>query len=169
MPTYLQEHFHLTQGSAGLIATGYLNVASILGLVVGGIWADRWGLAHRRACILVTAIGLCAAAPGVMLIASTHLLPLAIAGLVLYGLASAFTGTEMMPILCLVVDPRYRATGFGILNLCACMVGGATIYAGGVLRDAHFGVEALFSIGAIGMVLCAGLLLLIKERPNVAP
>lgn len=38
----------------------------------------------------------------------------------------------MMPILCTVTDARYRATGYGVLNL--CIVGGLTIYAGGMSR-----------------------------------
>ena len=168
MPTYLQEHFHLTQGKAGLLATVYLNLASLLGLIVGGAWADRWSLKNPRACILVSAIGLCASVPGILLVANTSLLPVAIAGLVLYGLTSAFASTEMMPILCLISDPRYRATGFGILNLFASLVGGATIYAGGMLRDAQVDINRLFLFGSAGLVGCAMLLFLIKPDRDVS-
>ena len=164
MPTYFQEHFHLGQGTAGLSATVYLNIASLFGLVIGGTLADRWSLTNKRACIFVSVIGLCAAAPGIILLANTTLLPLAIAGLVLYGLMRSFADTEMMPILCLVCDPRYRATGFGLLNLFGCLVGGATIYAGGMLRDAHVDVSKLFLFGAGGLVVCAMLMLCVKPR-----
>lgn len=168
MPTYLQEHFHLGQGEAGLIATVYVNAASLLGLVVGGAWADRWSRTQRRACIFVTAIGLALAVPAIVVVSTTNLLPVAIAGLVIYGLMISFASGEMMPILCLILDSRYIATGFGLLNFFACAVGGATTYAGGAMRDAQIDVSRLFLIGAAGMLLCAGLLLLLRPRPAPA-
>jgi len=61
-----------------------------------------------------------------------------------------------------VSDPRYRATGYGILNLSACLVGGATIYLGGAMRDAHINLSILFQCAAGGLVICAALLLLVK-------
>lgn len=168
MPTYLQEHFHLPQGRAGLIATVYVNAASLLGLVVGGAWSDRWSRTQRRACIFVTAIGLALAVPAIVVVATTAALPVAIAGLVLYGLMIAFASGEMMPILCLILDPRYIATGFGVLNFFACAVGGLTTYAGGAMRDAQVDVSRLFIIGAAGMLFCAGLLLFLRPRDERA-
>lgn len=164
MPTYIQEHFNLTQGKAGHIATFYVNIASLVGLIVGGAWADRWSRTNRRACLYVTVIGLFIAVPAILVVSHTDLLPLAIAGLVLYGLTIAFTSSEMMPILCLILDPRYIATGFGVLNLFACAVGGATTYAGGLMRDSQIDVSRLFEIGAAGIVVCAVMLLFVKPR-----
>ena len=168
MPTYLQEHFKLAQGEAGLIATVYVNVASLIGLAVGGAWSDRWSRTNRRACLHVTAIGLALSVPAILLVSTTSVLPVAIAGLVLYGLTIAFASAEMMPILCLILDPRYIATGFGVLNLFACAVGGLTTYAGGALRDARIDVSLLFMAGAAGMVLCAAMLLLVRPRNESA-
>lgn len=168
MPTYLQEHFQLTQGRAGLIATVYVNAASLIGLVVGGVWSDRWSRTQRRACIFVTAIGLALAVPAIVIVSTTGSLSVAIAGLVVYGLMIAFASGEMMPILCLILDPRYIATGFGVLNFFACAVGGATTYAGGAMRDAQIDVSRLFIIGASGMLFCAGLLLLLRPRDEAA-
>ncbi|MBL9208237.1 MAG: MFS transporter [Opitutaceae bacterium] len=168
MPTYLQEHFGLSQSRAGLIATSYVNIASLIGLVVGGAWADRWSRTNRRACLHVTALGLFASVPSILLVAGTGSLPLAIVGLVAYGLTIAFASTEMMPILCLILAPRHLATGFGVLNFFACAVGGATTYAGGALRDAQIDVSRLFQAGALGMAACAGLLFLIRPRSTAA-
>ncbi|MCX6910423.1 MAG: MFS transporter [Verrucomicrobia bacterium] len=169
MPTYLNEHFHLSQGVAGLSATGYLQAASLVGFLVGGGWADRWSRTNPRARILVPVIGLCLAAPGVLIASQTTLLPVAIAGLMLYGLARVFTDSNMMPILCLVCDPRYRATGYGVLNLFSCAIGGLSIYAGGALRDAHVNVSNLFLWSAVSLLVCAGLVFLVKpKRTEVA-
>ncbi len=166
LPTYLGERFQLSQGAAGLSATGYLQGASLLGVLIGGAWADRWSRSHERGRLFVPAIGFCVAAPAIFLASVTSLLPLAIGGLVLYGVGRAFADSNMMPILCLIADPRYRATGYGILNLCSCVIGGLTIYAGGALRDAEFNVRLLFQAAAVSLVLCAGLLALIKPVPS---
>ena len=166
LPTYLGERFQLSQGAAGLSATGYLQGASLLGVLIGGAWADRWSRRNERGRLFVPAIGFCLAAPAIFLASVTSLLPLAIGGLVLYGVGRAFADSNMMPILCLVADPRYRATGYGILNLCSCVIGGLTIYAGGALRDAEFNVRLLFQAAAASLVICAGFLALIKPVPS---
>lgn len=168
MPTYLTEHFHLTQGVAGLSATGYLQAAALVGVLFGGVWADRWSRTQKRAPILVPALGLAVAAPAIFLASWTDLLPVAIAALTLYGLAKSFTDTNMMPILSLVSDPRYRATGYGVLNFFSCLVGGITIYAGGALRDAHVDVSRVFQLAAASMLVCAASLFFIRPRPPVA-
>lgn len=164
MPTYMNENFNLAQGVAGLTATGYLQTALLVGVLVGGAWADRWFRTNPYGRFYVPFIGLCVAAPGIFLAGYTNLLPLAILGLVVYGFARAFADCNMMPILCQVTDPRYRATGYGVLNLCGTIVGGITIYAGGAIRDAKMDVSLIFGFASISMVGCAALLLLIKSH-----
>jgi len=164
MPTYFKENFHLDQGAAGISATAYLYTAAMLGKLVGGAWADRWSRTQPRARILVPALGLFIAAPAVLLVAKTNLLALGIAGLSIYGLTRAFSEANLMPILCQISDPRYRATGYGVLNMFGTIVGGLTIYIGGAMRDAHVNVSLLFTIAAAGLLGCA--LLLMWVKPN---
>ena len=169
MPTFLGEHFQLKQGAAGMSATGYSHFAALLGLLIGGGWADRWSRTNDRGRILVPAIGLGVAATGVLLVATTGQLGLAIAGLLLYGLARSFTDANLMPILCQVSDSRYRATGYGILNMFACLVGGATIYIGGAMRDAQINLNLLFQCAAAGLLVCAVLMLLVRPLAERKP
>lgn len=164
MPTYMNENFNLSQGVAGLTATGYLQSALLVGVLVGGAWADRWFRTNPYGRFYVPLIGLCFAAPGIFLAGNTNLLPVAIIGLMVYGFARAFADCNMMPILCQVTDPRYRATGYGVLNFCGTIVGGFTIYAGGALRDAKIDVSLIFGFASVSMVACAALLILIKSH-----
>jgi MFS family permease len=164
MPTYMNEHFNLSQGVAGFTATGYLQTALLVGVIVGGAWADRWFRTNPYGRFYVPFIGLICAAPGIFLAGNTNLLPVAILGLVVYGFARAFADCNMMPILCQVTDPRYRATGYGVLNLCGTIVGGLTIYAGGALRDAKIDVSLIFGFASISLLGCAALLMLIKRH-----
>lgn len=163
MPTYLNEQFNLSQGTAGLTSTGYLQASLLVGVLIGGFWADRWHATNPNGRIYVPLIGMLLAGPGVLLAGHASVLPLAITGLVIYGLTRAFADSNMMPILCQVTDPRYRATGYGILNLCSSIVGGLTIYLGGALRDAHVNVRLIYYFAAVSMLACAALLYAIKS------
>ena len=167
LPTYYKEHFNLSQGIAGLYATGYLYPAQILGLLLGGYLADRWTRTNKRARILVPAIGCCIAAPSILMASGTTILPLAIFAFMLYAFTRAFGDANMMPMLCMVVDPRYRATGYGVLNFFGTIVGGTALYAGGVLRDSNVNLSKIYQFAALMMLLCGLLLFMIKPKSKI--
>jgi MFS family permease len=164
LPTYYKEHFNLSQGIAGLYATGYLYPASIAGLLTGGYLADRWSKTRRLARIYVPVIGLCIAAPCIFMASYTSVLPLAIFFFMIYAITRVFSDANMMPILCMVADPRYRATGYGILNFFSCIIGGIGLYAGGVLRDSHIELRSIYQFAALILLICAALLFLVKPK-----
>lgn len=166
LPTYYKEHFNLSQGIAGLYATGYLYPAQIVGLLLGGFLADRWSRTNRLSRIQVPAIGLCIAAPCVFLASTTYVLPVAIIALVFYAVTRSFGDSNMMPMLCMVADPRYRATGYGILNFFSTIIGGIALYAGGVLRDADIDLSRMYQFAAFTMIICAIMLFLIRPKPQ---
>lgn len=166
LPTYLREQFKLGEGKAGLSATGYIQLASFVGVLLGGIWSDRWVRRNPRGRLYVPVIGFCVGGPFLFLMASTEAFALAIVGMLIYGLGRGFSDTSTMPILCQIVSAKYRATGYGFLNLFSTFVGGAMIYAGGALRDARLDLSKVFQFSAVGLVV-AGLTLL-AIRPNRA-
>ena len=166
LPAYLQEQFHMTQGRAGLTALGYIYSASLVGMVAGGFFADRWTRSNPRGRIYVGVIGVLVAIPGVLLVGNASLLPLVLLGMVIYGFTRPFPDASMTPLLCQIIDRRYLATGVGVLNMFAVMVGGTSIYIGGVVRDAHISVTTMFNGGALGLLICAVLLWAIKPRPT---
>ena len=168
LPTLLGERFSLSQGTAGMSATGYLQPAAWAGLLIGGFWSDFASRRNPRGRLYVTIIGLCIAAPAIYLGANATVFWAAIAGFMLWSFGVAFANANMMPILCLIADQRYRATGYGILNLCSTSIGGVTIYLGGALRDAHIPVTVIFNASVFIMMVCCALLYLIKLPPGVA-
>lgn len=163
LPTYYQEHFGLSQSMAGLYATGYLYTASLVGVLLSGLWADWWSKTNPRARILVPALGLLVAAPGILIASTTSLVTVALAGFTLYAFTRAFTDSNMMPILCMVADAKYRATGYGVLNFFSCLVGGVGLYMGGYLRDASIDLSNMFILAAATTALGGLLLFLIKD------
>ncbi|GAB3254179.1 MFS transporter [Larkinella harenae] len=169
LPTYYKEEFNLSQTVAGLYATGYFHTASLVGVLTGGFLADRWSRTNPRGRILVPFIGLVVAAPGIFLASSTSILPIAIGCFMIYAFTRTFLDANMMPILCLIADPRYRATGYGVLNLVACIVGGIGLYAGGILRDADINLSRMFQFAALTLLISAGLLYTIKPNEENTP
>jgi MFS family permease len=165
LPTYLKEHFSLGLGAAGMTATGYIQIASFAGVLIGGIWADRWSRAQPKARAWVPAIGYCVVAPCLFLAVTTDLLPLAIAGLLVFGLGRGFFDANHMPVLRSITDQRYSATGYGFLNFIGCITGGILIYVGGWLKDRSVDLSVVFQFSAVGLLAVGLLLFLISRFP----
>lgn len=163
MPTFLQEKFSLTQGKAGFTATAYEKVMSLCGVLVGGALADRWSRTSARGRLLVPGIALTLASPFVFMTAHASVLWLVVVGLIVFGFARGCSDSNMMPILCQVVEPRHRATGYGLLNFLSCLVGGIAAYLGGWMKENKVDLTLLLMGSAAG-VLIAGLLLM-SVRP----
>jgi MFS family permease len=162
LPTFLKEQFHLGLGEAGISATGYMQIGSFAGVVIGGLVADRWSKINERSRLYVVIIGFTIGAPFLFLMASTHVLLLAIAAMVVYGLARGFNDANLMPILCQVIDNRYIATGYGFLNFLSTIIGGLMVYVGGVLKDAKIDLSVVYQVSAILMLLASFSLFLVK-------
>ena len=167
LPTYMGQQFHLGQGAAGMSATAYIQIASFAGVLVGGAWADRWCRRNLRGRIFVPLIGFCFAGPALYLSSTTGALAVAIAGLIVFGLARGFADANNMPILCQIAPGRYRATGYGILNFLGCVMGGAMTYLAGALKDANVGLEKIFQFCAGGVVIAVLLLLVVKPKKEL--
>jgi len=153
MPTFLKQQFHMTNGAAGLSGTAYIQVASFVGVLLAGVLADRWSRRIAGARALVPGIGYIAASPFLFLAASTGTLPIAIAGLVVFGLARGAVDANQMPLLRELVPEIYSATGYGFLNFVSTGAGGLMVYASGALLDARIPLSLTFKA-------CGGALLL---------
>lgn len=166
LPTYYKEHFKLSQTVAGFYATTYVYPFSFVGVILGGYLADKFSRKNPRGRILVPAIGLCIAAPAVLLSSLTGNVFIAIIGFAIYALTRVFSDTNLMPILCMISDPKYRATGYGILNMFACVVGGIGIYASGVMRDSNINLDVTFKIASLLLIICAAIFFVLKIKPD---
>lgn len=164
LPTYFKEEFNLSQTTAGLYATGYLYPLSIAGVLFGGYIADKWSKKNNKSRIYVPVIGLCIAAPAIFVASGADVIYIALAGFMVYAFTTVFSDANLMPILCMVSDKRYRATGYGVLNMFACTIGGLGIYASGALRDADINLSLLFRTASFTMIICALLLFLVKRH-----
>ena len=164
MPALLAETFHLGQGQAGISATLWVTLASLAGVLLGGVLSDRWMRRTPRGHIFVSAIGMALCIPALFGIGYAPTLGVAVAFLILFGLGWGFFDTNNMPILCQLVPPHLRATGYGLMNMVSITVGGFAVKKVGAMRDAGAQPSVIFTICAIAAASAVVLVLLIKPR-----
>lgn len=164
LPTFFKQHFTLDLGEAGLSATGYIQIGSFVGVILGGILADRWYRTNKRSRLYIIIIGFTLGAPFLFLMASTQVFGIAIIAMIIYGLARGFNDSNLMPILCQIIDEKYIATGYGFLNFLSTIIGGLMVYAGGMLMDAHISLSIIYQVSAVLMIIAAWSLLTVKIK-----
>lgn len=164
MPEILREKFGLGQGKAGVSAILFVQLASLVGVVIGGTLADRWMGRTPRGRIFVSAIGMALFLPALFSVGNAGTLGVAIAGLIVFGLGWGFFDCNNMPILCQIARPEWRATGYGIMNLVSISCGGFGDWAFGMLRDHQVPLNTIFGSFAGVALLSVGVVLLIKPR-----
>ena len=165
MPEILREKFSLGQGKAGVSAILYVQIASIIGVIVGGTLADRWMRRSSRGRIFTSAIGMAMFLPALFSVGNAGTLTIAIFGLIIFGLGWGFFDCNNMPILCQIVRPELRATGYGVMNLVSISCGGFGDWAFGALRDRHVPLNMIFGTFAGFAALSILVVLAIKLRP----
>lgn len=168
MPAILKQQFHIGQGKAGVTATLYWQCAAIVGVVLGGWLADRWMRRHHRGRIFVSAIGMGLMVPAIFGVGSAGSLGAAVGFLILFGLGWGFFDCNNMPILCHIVRPELRATGYGIMNLVSISCGGLADWGFGVLRDRQVPLNVIFGLFASAAIVSIVLVLLIRPQAELS-
>ncbi len=168
MPDILREEFGLGQGKAGMSAVLYVQVASLIGVVLGGWLADRWMRHAVRGRIFVSAIGMSFFLPSLFGVGNAESLAIAIGFLILFGLGWGFFDCNNMPILCQIVRPQLRATGYGFMNLVSIGCGGFADWGFGWLRDRNVPLNMIFGVFALTALLSVVIVLLIRPSSELA-
>jgi MFS family permease len=164
MPVILKNRFALSQGAAGTTAVVWVQVASIVGAVLGGLLADRWMQRSVRGRIYTSAIGMALFLPALLGLGNPGTVTMAIGMLVVFGIGWGFFDSNNMPILSQVTRPEVRATGYGIMNLVSISVGGVGDWGFGALQDAGTPLPLIFGVFAGVALVSAAVMLLIRPR-----
>ena len=164
MPDILKERFDLKQGNAGVFAVLPVQLASLVGVGLGGWAADAWSRRSPRGRIFVSALGTTLFLPALFGVGLADRLGLAVAFLALYGIGWGFFDGNNMPILSQVVRPRLRATGYGLMNLVSISCGGFADWGFGALRDHHVSLPVIFGIFAGIALVSVAIVLSIRPK-----
>ncbi len=166
MPSLLKDTFpDMGQGRAGVAATIW-QVAAIVAAIGGGFLADYWMLRNRRGRIYVSAIGMTLLIPALILVGQATTtggtLTIAVCALIVFGVGWGLFDCNNMPILCQIVRPQFRATGYGVMNLVSISCGGFADRIFGVLKDQKVPMFTIFGLFACVCVVSVVLVLLIR-------
>ncbi|KQS36263.1 MFS transporter [Pedobacter sp. Leaf194] len=164
LPTFLKEHFNLKLGEAGISATGYIQIGSFIGVILGGFLADKWFLKNKKSRVYMIIIGFTLGAPFLFLMSSTSIFAIAIIAMFIFGIARGFNDANLMPILRQIADSRYIATGYGFLNFLSTIIGGLMVYVGGALKDANIDLSVIYQVSAVLMLIATWSLFAIKIK-----
>ncbi|WP_352423331.1 MFS transporter [Proteiniphilum sp.] len=164
LPTLFSESLNMGMEKAGPLSTMTLAMASLVGVLVGGYMSDRWVAKRLKGRIYTGVIGLGLTIPALVLIGYGSGLALIVTGALMFGLGFGIFDVNNMPILCQFVPSRYRATGYGFMNLAGISAGAVITNELGKALDAGH-MNTVF-IAMIGAVVIAIILQLTVLRPR---
>jgi MFS family permease len=158
MPTYLKRQFGMSLSMAGVSATFYLQMASMLGAIAGGVLADRLARKQRGGRMMAQTIGLFAGAPFIFLTGWTLSIPVLVLAMIGFGYFKGMYDSNIWASLYDVVRPERRATAVGVMNAIGWLGGGVGTYAIGVAAPV-FGMSGCLSANSV-VYLLVGLLMI---------
>ncbi len=162
MPSFLYKKFNMSLSMAGLNATVFLQIASVLGVLSGGFLADKLIKSYRGGRMMTQSIGLILGVPFIFLAGWTLSVPILILALIGFGFFKGLYDANIWASLHDVVKPKNRATAVGLMNSIGWFGGGfapiAIAYA-----STKYGMSASISATSV-LYLIFGLLLIFGIR-----
>lgn len=154
LPTLFSESLNMDMQHAGPLSTMTLALASLVGVLFGGYLSDRWVAKHLKGRIYTGVIGLALTIPALVLLGYGSGLFMIVTGALMFGLGFGIFDVNNMPILCQFVPSRYRATGYGIMNLAGISAGAVITNELGKALDAGYMSEVFVAmIAAVGIAI----------------
>ena len=163
MPKFVYDRFHMNLAMAGLTATIFVQLASMVGAVTGGWLADLLRQRRPGGRMIVQAAGVFGGAPFVALCGMSESVPVLIAALTAWGFCKGLYDANIFASMFDVIRPEARGTAAGFMNTAGWLGGGATApFVIGVIARDH-GLGAGIAMASIVYVV-AGILLLGAAR-----
>ena len=145
-----------------------VGIGAVLGVLAGGIVGDL--LVRRRHLngrVIISAAGMALMIVAAFGMGNAAVIGAAVAFLIVFGVGWGFFDCNNMPILCQIVPPGLRATGYGIMNLVSTSCGGLADWGFGAMRDRDVPLNVIFGVFASAGILSVVLVLLIRPRDNL--
>jgi MFS transporter, ACS family, D-galactonate transporter len=158
LPTLFSTNLHINMEQAGPLSTITIAISALIGVLVGGVISDRWIRHTLRGRIFTGAIGLALTIPSVIMLGFGSSFIMIWLGASIFGFGFGMFDVNNMPILCQFVSPRYRATGYGLMNMAGISAGalvttvlGKSADSGNLSRD--IALLSVFVIAALALQL----------------
>jgi MFS family permease len=159
LPNFLFEKFELSLSDAAFTATVYLQSATLVGLLSGGVLADRFFLITKAARLWLMTASLILCAPCMHWIGHSDTQVATCISAAAFGLFSGFFMGNIFPAAFEVVPADTRASAVGLLNFFGALVSGFAPLVGGTWKKT-VGIERLLSYTSLLYLLAAVVLIL---------
>jgi MFS family permease len=123
MPSFLFNKFGMTLAMAGLNGTAWIQIFSVLGVLTGGVLADRLARKHRGGRPMTQALGLFLGIPFLFVTGWTMNTGVLVIAMSCYGFSKGMYDANIWASLYDVVPVARRATSVGIMNSVGWMFG----------------------------------------------
>ncbi|MBI3399821.1 MAG: MFS transporter [Acidobacteria bacterium] len=168
MPKFLYDRFHMGLAMAGLTATLFVQLASMVGAPAGGWLADWWRRRSVRGRMIVQTIGVLGGAPFVVVCGLTSSVATLIVSLTLWGFFKGLYDANIFASVFDVVPPDARGRAAGFMNMIGWLAGGgsAPLVIGLIAERSSLGLAmALASLVyvAAGALLIAGMAIMARD------
>lgn len=158
LPSFLVRKFAMNLSMAGFSSTAYLQIASVLGVLTGGLLADRMVRRRPGGRMLTQAIGLLCGVPFILLTGLTTTVTAVIAAMAGFGFFKGLYDANIWASLYDVVPPANRATALGVMNSIGWLGGGVAPVAIGFMSQSFGMSRSIAATSAIYLVVGLGLL-----------
>ncbi|HEX3111156.1 MAG TPA: MFS transporter, partial [Thermoanaerobaculia bacterium] len=159
LPTFVHDRFHQNLAVAGLSATVFAQLGSLLGAMTGGYSADRARERWKSGRIVVQAIGLFAGVPFVLMSGLGSSLTFVAAAFFGWGFAKGIYEANIFASMFDITSPETRGGVVGLMNMAGWLFGAGTApIAVGYLAESTTLGTAIACTAAVYVV--GGLLLL---------
>ncbi len=162
MPTFLKEKFDLSLAVAGVSATVFLQIASMVGAMLGGAMADWMRSRTAGGRMYVQAFGALCGAPFIFVCGDTLDLNVLIAAMIFFGLSKGIYDSNIWASLYDVVPLSRRSTSVGLMNMIG-WIGGSigpvlvgTAVDKGVTMSVAIASTAVIYVGVAVILIIAG-------------
>ena len=154
LPAFLHDKFALNQADAAFNATAFLQTATFIGILSGGMIADKLHQRVKAARFWLIVAGLALSAPCIHLLGNSDTLLVTRLAAIGFGLFSGLFIANIFPAAFDVVSSDARATAVGLLNFCGAIMSGFATLFGGMWKQS-LGIDRLLSFTAIGYLIAA--------------
>jgi MFS family permease len=147
LPDLLQAKFNLPLATAGLVATGYVQVSMIVGLFCGAPLGDWLMKQNKRGRLYLMIFGLTMSTPSFYFIAGGDSLEGVKLAALAYGFFKGLFSANFLASVVDIIPKAQHGFGVGFVNMIGAIAGGLSAYLVGLLKT-HFSVEQIFGFAA---------------------
>jgi len=156
MPSFLAEKFKMSLTNAGFSSLFYHHLGAFGGVLSGAKMADHYARTKPQSRLIVQAMGLLMGAPFIYWMSVSSSQNLTYTALFLFGIFRGWYDSNIVASLYEVVPEKIRSSAYGLMLMCAFLIGAASPYILGVLKPTlglSAGLSYLSIIYVIGGVL----------------